>query len=217
MSTPIAVLVSGGGRSLENLAKRCSDKELDAHIALVLSDRDGIKALERAQRLNIPSAVVARRECANDEDFGAKVFAQIEAAGCEFVVLAGFLRLLPIPDRWLGRVINIHPSLLPAFGGKGYYGDHVHQAVLERGVQFTGCTVHYVTNEYDAGPILHQRCIPVAPEDDVHSLAARVFAQEELALPEAVRMHLAGEVCLEDGRLVRRTPSGSGASPSSPN
>ncbi len=217
MSTPLAVLVSGGGRSLENLAKCCRAKKLEAHIALALSDRAGIGALERAQRLAIPSAVVARRECANAEDFGAKVFAQIEAAGCEFVVLAGFLRLLPIPSRWLGRVINIHPSLLPAFGGKGYYGNHVHKAVLERGAQFTGCTVHYVTNEYDAGPILHQRCIPVMPEDDVHSLAARVYAEEELALPEAIRMHLAGDVRLEQGHLVHRTRDGSGAAQSTPN
>jgi phosphoribosylglycinamide formyltransferase-1 len=88
-------------------------------------------------------------------------------------------------------VLNIHPALLPAFGGQGYYGERVHRAVLERGCEVTGCTVHYVDNEYDHGPILHQRACPVLPGDDVHALAARVFAEEELAYPEAVRRHLA--------------------------
>ncbi len=104
-------------------------------------------------------------------------------------MLAGFLRFLPIPERWIGRVLNIHPSLLPAFGGKGYYGDRVHRAALERGVQFTGCTVHYVDNVYDNGPILLQRCIEVLESDDVESLAARVFELEKISLPEAIRQH----------------------------
>jgi phosphoribosylglycinamide formyltransferase-1 len=117
----------------------------------------------------------------------------------ELVVLAGFLRLLLIPDAWLGRVINIHPSLLPAFGGKGCYGHRVHEAVIARGVQFTGCTVHYVTNEYDSGPILLQRCITVRPNDDADTLAARVFEEEKLALPEAIEQHFDGRVRWADG------------------
>jgi phosphoribosylglycinamide formyltransferase-1 len=118
-------------------------------------------------------------------------------------VLAGFLRLLLLPEAWVGRVLNIHPALLPAFGGKGYWGERVHRAVLERGVQFTGCTVHYVTNEYDAGPIVLQRCVAVRPDDTVASLAARVFEQERRALPEAIRLHLSGAVRLEGGRVRR--------------
>lgn len=185
----LAVLVSGGGRSLENLAEEIASGSLDARVALVVANKAGIGALERCERLGIPARVVDAERALAPTDFSAAVFGAVEEAGCELVVLAGFLRFLPIPERWIGRVINIHPSLLPAFGGKGFYGDRVHAAVLERGVQFTGCTVHYVDNEYDHGPILLQRCIAVSPEDDVHSLAARVFEEEKLALPEAIRRH----------------------------
>jgi phosphoribosylglycinamide formyltransferase-1 len=193
----VAVLVSGGGRSLENLCEEIEAGRLDCRIVLVLSDRPGVRALERAARREIDAVVVPRREFADAESFGAAVFAEVEARGAELVVLAGFLRLLPVPDAWRGRVLNIHPALLPAFGGRGFYGDRVHAAVLERGVRFTGCTVHYVTNEYDAGPILLQRCVEVLPGDTVDSLAARVFEEEKRALPEAIRRHLDGEVSID--------------------
>ncbi len=189
----IAVLVSGGGRSLENLQEHIDSGSLSAEIGLVLSDRDGAFALERADRLGIPRVVVPYSKADGVEAFSRKIFTEIEERGCELVVLAGFLRLLRLPDAWLGRVINIHPALLPAFGGKGYYGERVHAAVLETGVQFTGCTVHFVDNEYDHGPILLQRCIEVRGNDTVHSLADRVFEEEKIALPEAVGRVLAGE------------------------
>ena len=182
----LAVLVSGGGRSLENLEERIRAGELPCQIGLVLSDRAGIGALERAQRLGLESVVVPRADCADAGEFGERVFAAIEARGCTHVVLAGFLRLLPIPEPWLGRVINIHPALLPKFGGKGFYGDRVHAAVLEAGETETGCTVHYVDNGYDTGRVLLQRTVPVQPDDTVQSLAARVFEAEKQALPEAV-------------------------------
>ncbi len=193
MATPLrlAVLVSGGGRSLENLAEVIARGELDATVELVIANKAGIGALERCERLGIASEVIDAERALAPTDFSAAVFERVEAAGCDLVVLAGFLRFLPIPDAWIGRVINIHPSLLPAFGGKGFYGDRVHAAVLERGVQFTGCTVHYVDNEYDHGPILLQRCVAVEPGDDVHALAARVFEEEKVALPEAIRRHAA--------------------------
>jgi phosphoribosylglycinamide formyltransferase-1 len=185
----IAVFVSGGGRSLENLVEVIARGELDARIALVVSSTPKAFALERAKRHGIASAVIdPDRELAT-EDFSRDAFAAVEAFGCDAVVLAGFLRLLVVPERWVGRVLNIHPSLLPAFGGKGWYGAKVHAAVLARGVQFTGCTVHYVTNEYDAGPILLQRCVAVEAEDTPESLAERVFEEEKIALPEALRRH----------------------------
>jgi phosphoribosylglycinamide formyltransferase-1 len=185
----LGVLASGGGRSLENLAQRIQGGELDAQIAVVVTNTAEAFALERAARLQIPSAVVSHKVHSTAETLSAAVFAVLDEQRVDLAVLAGWLRLLVIPPRWIGRVINIHPSLLPAFGGKGYFGERVHQAVIDRGVQFTGCTVHYVTNEYDAGPILLQRCIPVLPTDDAHSLAARVFEEEKLALPEAIRRH----------------------------
>lgn len=194
MSTPrprAAVLLSGGGRTLENLARCVAEGSLDLDLALVLSSKREAFGLQRAARLGLPHAVVDPERELTPEAFGEEIFTRVEDAQCELVVLAGFLRFLPIPGSWERRVINIHPSLLPAFGGKGCYGDRVHRAVLERGVQFTGCTVHYADNEYDHGEILLQRVVPVLPEDDVEALAARVFEAEKGALPEALRLHLA--------------------------
>jgi phosphoribosylglycinamide formyltransferase-1 len=187
----IAVLASGGGRSLENLAEKIAAGELEAEIALVLANTPNALALERARRLGLEHVVVPHREHASTASFSAAVFREIDARACELTVLAGFLRLLEIPERWVGRVINIHPALLPAFGGKGMYGDRVHEAVIESGAKESGCTVHYVTNEYDAGPILLQRTVPVLRGDDAHALAARVFEEEKRALPDAIRRHLA--------------------------
>ncbi len=205
MSRPkIGVLVSGGGRSLENLAEKIRAGELEAELALVIANSSDAKALERATRLKLRSLVVSHREFRDTKAFSERIFAALDDAHCELAVLAGFLRLLEIPERWLGRVINIHPSLLPAFGGKGFYGQKVHEAVLARGVQFTGCSVHYVTNEYDAGPILLQRCIAVRDDDTADTLAARVFEEEKLALPAAIALHLSGAVRFCDGRVERR-------------
>ena len=196
----LAVLASGGGRSLENLAEKIGAGELDAELALVLVNTPDAGAIARARRLQLELAIVDHRHFATPGEFSAAVFREIEARQIDLVVLAGFLRLLLIPERWVGRVINIHPALLPKFGGKGYYGDRVHAAVLAAGEDVTGCTVHYVTNEYDAGPPLLQRRVPVKPGDDVHTLAARVFEEEKVALPEAIALHFA--------RRRREAPTG---------
>lgn len=189
----IAVLVSGGGRSLENLAGAIARSELRGRIALVLSNTPKAFALERAARLGIPSVVIDPERKLSPEEFSRDAFAAIESFGCEIAVMAGFLRLLRVPERWIGRVLNIHPALLPAFGGKGFYGNRVHEAVIASGVKETGCTVHYVDNEYDHGPVLLQRRIEVRAGDTVETLAARVFEEEKLALPEALRLHLSAE------------------------
>ena len=193
MSKKVAVLVSGGGRSLENLATLQSSGELSAELSLVISNKEGAFALQRASRLNIPSLVIDPERVLSAEQFSERAFQEISAAGCQLVVLAGFLRYLPIPSGWEGRVLNIHPSLLPAFGGKGYYGDKVHAAVLERGVKYTGCTVHYVDNVYDNGPISIQRTVEVKSDDTIESLGARVFQEEMIALPAAINAHFADQ------------------------
>ena len=188
----VAVFASGSGRSVENLEEEIRAGRLEARIGLVLCDRPNAGVIERCARLDLPCLLLNWKELGDSEEFARRAYAAVEEAGCELIVLAGFLRLLRIPEAWAGRVINIHPALLPAFGGKGYYGDRVHQAVLERGVQFTGCTVHRVDNEYDHGKIVLQRVVEVQPGDTVEILAARVFEEEKLALPEAVRRMLSG-------------------------
>ena len=185
-----AVLLSGGGRTLQNLSELAGRDELACELGLVIGSKPGLRGLERAKSFGLPTQVIDPQRELDPEPFSRAIFSAVQDDGCDLVILAGFLRYLPIPEAWLGRVINIHPSLLPAFGGKGFYGDRVHKAVLERGVQFTGCTVHYVDNVYDNGPIILQRCVEVHPGDDVQSLAARVFEEEKRALPEALAKHV---------------------------
>ena len=189
MSHRLAVLVSGTGRHLENLASLAADPaaDFDAEVGVVISNRAGVGALDHAARFRLRAEVLEGAEGETDEEYGRRVFDVIRDAGADTVVLAGFLKKLWIPDDFAGRVINIHPSLLPAFGGKGYYGMRVHRAVLERGCQVSGCTVHLVDEVYDNGPILLQRWCPVEPTDSAADLADRVFAEELIALPEALR------------------------------
>jgi folate-dependent phosphoribosylglycinamide formyltransferase PurN len=187
----VAVFVSGTGRHLENFARLARAGELPIELVLALSNREGVAALDRAARFEVPSQVLDPGRDLSDEDFSTAAFEAAQAAGAGTILLAGFLRKLVMPERWQGRVLNIHPALLPAFGGKGYWGDRVHQGVLDRGCQFSGCTVHLVDNVYDNGPILLQRVVPVEEGDDVHSLAARVFAAEQEAYPESLRRYLA--------------------------
>ena len=181
------MFVSGTGRHLENLAQLSAAGDLDADIVLCLSNRPGVLALERAERAGIATVVQEALAGESDHDYGTRAFAQASERGADTIVLAGFLKKLWIPDAFRGRVINIHPSLLPAFGGKGFYGQRVHRAVLERGCQVTGCTVHLVDEVYDNGPILLQRWCAVEPTDTVETLSKRVFQEELVALPEALR------------------------------
>lgn len=189
----IAVAVSGSGRSLRNLIERSRDGRFSADVALTIADRGKIKAIEISEDADVPVALLRPRKFDGPSGFSEAVFAAVEGHGCQLLVLAGFLRLLPIPERWEGRVINIHPSLLPKHGGAGYYGDRVHASVLEAGDAESGCTVHYVDNEFDNGPPILQRRVPVQADDTVESLAKRVFTEECEALPEAVERVLASQ------------------------
>ncbi len=186
----IAVAVSGSGRSLGNLIERSRDGRLNDEVALTIADRGKLKAIDIAEAAGVPVALVRPRQFASPAAFSEAVFEAVEAHECRLLVLAGFLRLLPIPERWESRVINIHPSLLPKHGGAGYYGERVHASVLEAGDTESGCTVHYVDNEFDNGPPILQRRVPVLADDTVESLAARVFAEECEALPQAVELAL---------------------------
>jgi len=189
----LAILASGGGRSLENLVEQIQAGSLAAEIALVLTDKSSAGALARAERHQLAHTVVEKLQGESLGAYSERIFATLTALSppVELVVLAGFLKLLRIPPAWRGRVLNIHPSLLPAFGGKGYFGEHVHRAVLERGVEVTGCTVHYVDDEYDHGKVLLQRWIPVPKGVTTSELAALVFKEEMAALPAAIARHFA--------------------------
>jgi len=184
----LAVLISGSGRTLENLATLIEAGELNARIVTVVSSRTDAFGIQRAAKFNIPAEAIVKKQCKSAEDFSDLVWKNIREAGANLVVLAGWMNLLPIPDDYEARVINIHPALLPDFGGKGMYGDHVHEAVLASGCKITGCTVHYCDNAYDTGQIILQRSCPVLDDDTPDSLAARVFEQECIAYPEAIRL-----------------------------
>ncbi|GAB4145699.1 MAG: phosphoribosylglycinamide formyltransferase [Planctomycetota bacterium] len=173
----LGVLLSGTGRTLQNLVDRIRDGRLRAGIAVVISDQKECLGLRRALDAGIPSTYLRQAD---------RIWDRLRRERVDLVCLCGYLRLLPIEPDFEGRVLNIHPSLLPDFGGKGMYGIRVHEAVLAAGRTESGCTVHVCTNEYDRGPILVQRRVPVLPGDDLHRLAARVFEAECEAYPEAI-------------------------------
>jgi len=198
----LAVLLSGGGTTLQNLLDRIADGRLKAEVVLVISNRSDAFGLERAFRAGILTAVVERSDCSSRDEFGRRIFDLCRSAKVDLVCLGGFLQLLRIPDDFAGRVMNIHPSLIPAFCGKGFYGHRVHEVALEMGVKVSGCTVHFADNVYDHGPIILQRVVPVLNDDMPDTLAARVFEQECEAYPEAIRLFAEGRLQIE-GRRVR--------------
>ena len=202
---PIAVLLSGGGTTLQNLIDRIQDRSLPAQIVQVIANKPGVLGIERARKAALPVEVVERKTFSSTEAFSESIFKLCRAARAQLVCLAGFLQLLRIPEDFIHRVMNIHPSLLPAFGGKGMFGHHVHEAVLAYGAKVSGCTVHFADNEFDHGPVVLQRTTPVHDDDTPDTLAARVFEQECIAYPEAIRMLAEGRVTIE-GRRVRIRP-----------
>jgi len=198
----LAVLLSGNGTTLQNLIDRSADGRLPATIVQVVSNVPNAFGLERARRAGAPVAVVSRKDAGSQEEFSSRVFHYCRQAKAELVCMAGFLQLITIPEDFTNRVMNIHPALIPAFCGKGYYGQRVHEAVLESGVKLTGCTVHFADNIYDHGAIILQRAVPVLDDDNAETLAARVFEEECEAYPEAIRLFAQGRLRIE-GRRVR--------------
>ena len=201
----LAVCVSGGGTTLQNLIDRIRAGGLVAELAVVIADRPGIGAIDRAERAGVPCVVVPRAVLER-QAFGQAVFAAITAHRSDLVILGGFLSLLPIPNAYHHKVLNIHPALIPAFCGRGFHGAAVHRAALEMGVKVSGCTVHFADDTYDTGPIVLQRVVPVLDDDTPDTLAARVFAAECHALPEAIALYAAGRMSIE-GRRVLVSPT----------
>ena len=194
-------LVSGGGRTVLNLLDRIQARRLMAEIALVLADRP-CPAIERLEARGVEVELIPWP--GTPEAWAARAWPRIEQRRADLVLGCGFLRLLVIPPRWLGKVMNIHPGLLPRFGGKGLYGERVHAAVLAAGEKESGCTVHFADNEYDHGPTILERRVPVLPADTAATLSARVFEAECEAYPEAIRLFAEGRLRLDKGKVVIR-------------
>ncbi|MBI1313512.1 phosphoribosylglycinamide formyltransferase [bacterium] len=201
----LAVLISGGGTTLLNLVEKIRSEQLMAKVSLVIASRSDCRGVERAAALELPCEVVPRRDFDSVEAFSDRIFGLCRDTDIDLVILGGFLSLIRIPDDFEHRVMNIHPSLIPAFCGKGFHGHRVHESVLTRGARVSGCTVHFANNEYDAGPIIVQKVVPVLDDDDADMLAARVFEAECEAYPEAIRLFASGALTV-DGLRVRQNP-----------
>jgi formyltetrahydrofolate-dependent phosphoribosylglycinamide formyltransferase len=199
----VAVLLSGGGTTLQNLLDHAADGRMPARVVLVVSSNPEGFGLVRAEEAGVPTLVVERRGCPSRQEFSRRIFDPLRAAGVELVCLGGFLQLLSIPEDYQGRVLNIHPSLIPSFCGKGFHGRHVHEAVLAAGVKVSGCTVHFVDDEYDHGPIAAQRAVPVLENDTPETLAQRVFTQECEVYPEVVRLFAERRLRIEGRRVLQ--------------
>lgn len=182
-----------------NIAEQIKAGGLNAEIACVISSRREVAGVERAKELGIEPAIIRKKDHPDLGDFSRQISTILLKAKVDLVCQCGWLCLWHIPAELEHRVMNIHPALLPAFGGQGMWGHHVHEAVLRHGCKLSGCTVHFVTNEYDEGPIIVQRSCPVQAGDDPDTLAARVFEQECLAYPEAIRLFAENRLKIEHG------------------
>jgi phosphoribosylglycinamide formyltransferase-1 len=195
----LGVLISGRGSNLQALIDACAAADYPAEIVLVVSNRPDAMGLERAQAAGIPTGIIEHTDYEDRESFDRDVDAALRDAGAQLICLAGFMRLLStwFVEQWPDHVVNIHPSLLPAFKGTD-----PHAQALAMGVKLTGCTVHFVRSEMDAGPIIMQAAVPILPNDDEDSLAARVLIAEHQCYPTAIRMIAEGSVTVEDHRAV---------------
>lgn len=201
MNLNLAIFVSGRGSNFQAVLDAIAQKSLRARIAVLISDRSEAGALHIAQQAGIATEVLA---CRDEEKYEHTLRFVLQQREVNFIVLAGYLRKIPasLIRAYRGRIINIHPALLPSFGGKGMYGKHVHQAVLDYGCKVSGATVHFVEEEYDTGAPILQRCVRVHEDDTAETLAGRVLEVEHQILPEALRLFAEERVQIE-GRRVR--------------
>jgi phosphoribosylglycinamide formyltransferase-1 len=198
----LAVLVSGRGTNLFNIIKKHEDGFLRSEVAVVISDHQ-CEAVERSRQAGIQTRVLDPRSFASEVEFGKKLLDILRECEIDFVVLAGFLKRIPeiVVESFKNRIINIHPALLPSFGGKGMYGLKVHQAVLDYGCKISGVTVHVVDFEYDHGPVVLQKCVPVESTDTPESLAERIHRVEYDILPEAIKLFEDRAIRIEGRRV----------------
>jgi phosphoribosylglycinamide formyltransferase-1 len=184
----LAVLVSGSGTNLQAIIDAIEQKEIPAEIAVVISNKADAYALKRAKQYNIPTVYINNKSYSSREDFERAMIEEINKRQADLICLAGFMRVLTelFVSHYPNRILNIHPALLPA--AKGLYGEHVHEAILNSGAKFSGCTVHFVTTDVDGGPIVIQKIVPVEDNDTPQTLAKRILEQEHIAYPEAIKL-----------------------------
>ena len=197
----LAVLISGGGTTLANLVTKIREQTLDAEIRLVIASRPDCGGIARADVAGLRCDVIQRKSFSSLDEFSSAIFSRCRETEVDLVICGGFLALLRIPTDFSGRVMNIHPSLIPAFSGQGFHGSRVHEAALARGAKVSGCTVHFVDDEYDHGPIIVQKTVPVLDDDSPDSLAARVFVSECDALPEAISLFASSRLEIDGSRV----------------
>lgn len=203
----LAVFASGGGSNLEAILEAIEQDTLDAEVALVISNKADAYALERARKRNISTLVLDPSSCESEAAYVDRLLSTLSQQRVNFIALAGYLKKIPaeVVQQFQHRMLNIHPSLLPAFGGPGMYGSRIHKAAIERGVRWSGVTIHLVDEHYDSGPIVLQKPVPVHQEDSPESLASRVLAAEHRIYPEALRLFAEGRVRIT-GRKVTIDP-----------
>ncbi|MEO0558021.1 MAG: phosphoribosylglycinamide formyltransferase [Bacteroidota bacterium] len=203
----LAFFASGGGSNVQAILDAIDAHQLDAEPVLLISDRPGCGALSRASVRGLPTAILPPNEFADERAFGTALLESLHQLEVDTLALAGYLKKIPVSvvEAFAGRILNVHPSLLPSFGGPGFYGRRVHQAVLDAGCRVSGATVHVVDAEYDTGPILLQGCVPVEEEDTPETLAARVLSIEHTLFPRALALLAAGRVQI-DRRRARILP-----------
>jgi len=197
----LAVLVSGSGRTMQNFIDLSDKGDLPVEVVCCVSSDPNAKGIERAKNHNIPVETFQRRDYGSTIQYSNTIYDWIEQYNPDYVALAGYLKLLHIPDEYQNRIINIHPALLPSFGGDHFYGHHVHEAVVARGCKITGCSVHFADNVYDNGPIIVQRTCSVYASDTPDELAGRVFEEELIAFPVALKLIAEGRVEVKDGKV----------------
>ena len=201
MAIRLGVLISGSGTTLQNFLDEIDAGRLEAVVAVVISSSPHAHGLVRAKKHNIPTEVIRRNVYSDASTYGEAMAEVLDRHKVELVTMAGFLKLWRLPERYKGRVMNIHPALIPAFCGQDMYGRTVHKAVVESGVKVSGCTVHFADNEYDTGPVIIQRAVPVSFEDTAEDVAKRVFKEECVAYPEAIRLYAQGRLKIEGQRV----------------
>jgi len=201
----IAVMVSGQGRgtNMQAIIDACRSGKVNGEVALVIGVKDDAPAMERASSQGIPTTAISPKTYTSAEDYDNAVFNALQSSSIDLICLAGYMRVLGqnVVDAYRDRIMNVHPALIPSFCGKGMYGHHVHEAVIARGVRFTGVTVHFVDEDYDTGPIILQSIVPVEQDDTPDTLAARVLISEHQTYTDAIALFAQGRVRVVDRKV----------------